>query len=121
MYSRLPLMWVIIFVFENMTLESRQQILQEIMDNLGESVECDQLVNKLADKQIISTDDVMRITGTEDKDKIKELVQVVMEKGDELHPLALKILEALKHPDQQTTRRTDQAMDAVTNSKLDYI
>ncbi|XP_046360792.2 uncharacterized protein LOC124138275 [Haliotis rufescens] len=98
-----------------MTHESRQQIIQEIMDNLGESVECDQLVNKLADKQIISTDDVMRITGTEDKDKMKELVQVVMEKGDELHPLALKIVEALKHPNQQTTRRTDQAMDAVTN------
>ncbi|XP_067674366.1 uncharacterized protein [Haliotis asinina] len=98
-----------------MTHGSRQHIIQEIMDTLGESIQCDQLVNTLADKQIISRDDVTRITSIEDKDKMMELLQVVLEKGDELHPLALKLLEVMKHPNRQSTRRADQAIEAVTS------
>ncbi|XP_046560175.1 uncharacterized protein LOC124269204 isoform X2 [Haliotis rubra] len=96
-----------------MTLEeNRQQIIQQIMDTLEARVECDQLVNKLADAKIISTSDVTKITDTEEKDRVKTLVDVIMEKDDEnLHPLALKILESQTLPDPESTRNTKQALE----------
>ncbi|XP_046560176.1 uncharacterized protein LOC124269204 isoform X3 [Haliotis rubra] len=105
-----------------MTLEeNRQQIIQQIMDTLEARVECDQLVNKLADAKIISTSDVTKITDTEEKDRVKTLVDVIMEKDDEnLHPLALKILESQTLPDPESTRNTKQALErAVQDAGVD--
>ncbi|XP_046360789.2 uncharacterized protein LOC124138272 isoform X2 [Haliotis rufescens] len=94
--------------------EHRLQTIQLIMGTLEASVECDQLVNKLADTKIISTSDVTRITDTEEKDRIKTIFEVLMGKGKEdLHPLALKILESQTSPSQQNTRNTEQAIERV--------
>lgn len=113
-----------------MTQDNRQETLQEIMDTLGETVECDQLVNKLADKNIILRDDVTRITHVEENDQLTELLQVLMEKGEELHPLVTIILKTLDSSSrhEQDPRETDLAIEAVSRGmsyaafyRLEYI
>ncbi|XP_067675738.1 uncharacterized protein [Haliotis asinina] len=92
--------------------EKRLQIIQQLMDTTHARVECDQLVNKLADARIISNSDVTKITETEEKDRVAVLVEVIMGKDDEnLRPLALKILEAETLPDPERIRNTEEAID----------
>ncbi len=83
------------------------------MESIGENIECDQLINKLVDKHIISGDDVSKINNLEDNAKMNELLLVLLQKDEAqaLHPLTLKILQSLKNPSQQNTSRTDQAIE----------